>query len=272
MAIQRTHDVDDDGTGLTGTVRTAAWKEELYDQIDVLAAGKIITLTTVGTVDDWVIPGRTDRTLVKWASNTGNLTVTGMAGGQAGQLITFYNNSYYSFGTTNYLSFAQQSASSAAANRCLNTVISGPTMVGIGGTITYMYDGSFWRLISHEQGAPITAPFAAGNFTGFSGISSSNVIQTYYLKGTNALYTLGISNATAQAVTYLGVTFPYSCAGGLISLPGLVSPSVSGGWGLAMVSAAANSAVMNLNRTDYSNFPTTASATFIGYQIWVPVN
>jgi hypothetical protein len=38
MPIQREHDVDDDGSGLTGTIRDAAWKERLYDQIDAAIA------------------------------------------------------------------------------------------------------------------------------------------------------------------------------------------------------------------------------------------
>lgn len=36
--ITRTPIVDDDGTGTTGTVLDNAWKQELYDQIDGVAA------------------------------------------------------------------------------------------------------------------------------------------------------------------------------------------------------------------------------------------
>jgi hypothetical protein len=38
MAITRTPIVDDDGTGTTGTVLDNAWKQELYNQIDGVAA------------------------------------------------------------------------------------------------------------------------------------------------------------------------------------------------------------------------------------------
>src|SRR6187431_3257585 len=34
MAITRTPMIDDDGSGTTGTIINAAWKSELYDQID----------------------------------------------------------------------------------------------------------------------------------------------------------------------------------------------------------------------------------------------
>jgi len=36
--INRTPIIDDDGTGTTGTVLDNAWKQELYDQIDAIAA------------------------------------------------------------------------------------------------------------------------------------------------------------------------------------------------------------------------------------------
>ena len=38
MPITRTPMVDDDGSGTTGTIINNAWKSELYDQIDALAA------------------------------------------------------------------------------------------------------------------------------------------------------------------------------------------------------------------------------------------
>ena len=38
MPITRTPMVDDDGSGTTGTIINAAWKTELYNQIDALAA------------------------------------------------------------------------------------------------------------------------------------------------------------------------------------------------------------------------------------------
>lgn len=40
MAITRDTDVDDDGTGLTGTVRNTAWKNQIYTRIDELIADK----------------------------------------------------------------------------------------------------------------------------------------------------------------------------------------------------------------------------------------
>lgn len=49
MAITRTADTDDDGSGLTGTIRNAAWKTELYDQIDDAIAPRVSTETSSAT-------------------------------------------------------------------------------------------------------------------------------------------------------------------------------------------------------------------------------
>lgn len=47
--ITRTNDTDDDGSGTTGTIRDAAWKDELYDQIDaVLPTSGTWTVTISG--------------------------------------------------------------------------------------------------------------------------------------------------------------------------------------------------------------------------------
>jgi hypothetical protein len=39
MPITRTNMIDDDGSGTTGTIINNAWKQEFYNQIDVLAGG-----------------------------------------------------------------------------------------------------------------------------------------------------------------------------------------------------------------------------------------
>ena len=68
MAITRTSQVDDDGSGTTGTIWNNAWKQELYDQIDattasatssfsfVDASGAGLVLNAVATLVD-VRPG-----------------------------------------------------------------------------------------------------------------------------------------------------------------------------------------------------------------------
>jgi hypothetical protein len=47
MPITRTSMIDDDGSGTTGTVLNAAWKSELYDQIDANPAWVTVPVTGV---------------------------------------------------------------------------------------------------------------------------------------------------------------------------------------------------------------------------------
>lgn len=49
MPIARTAQIDDDGTGMTGTVWNNAWKTQLYDQIDAAIAGESIVGTWTPT-------------------------------------------------------------------------------------------------------------------------------------------------------------------------------------------------------------------------------
>jgi hypothetical protein len=59
MAITRTAMIDDDGTGTTGTVINAAWKTELYGQIDAKTVNPLLLAPTLavpmalGQFDNW---------------------------------------------------------------------------------------------------------------------------------------------------------------------------------------------------------------------------
>src|SRR5204863_6295630 len=89
------------------------------------------------------------------------LTLDGIAGGVDGQQVTILASNaqvtlpHYS-GSTNI-------------NRFWNTATSAPT--SILGTLTgkaiYQYDATgYWWLVAHEQGAWVTAPFVASDYTG----------------------------------------------------------------------------------------------------------
>lgn len=116
-----------------------------------------ITNTATGTQNNWA-PGLSGDTTVEW-SGASTLTVTGIAGGFLGQFFTLKNT-----GSSNAF-FQNANAGSTAANQLTNVVTSGDTPVAPGGSIQYVYDGTNWKLIRHEQGAGITRAFAAGNYT-----------------------------------------------------------------------------------------------------------
>jgi len=46
MSIHRTAMIDDDGSGMTGTILNNAWKTELYDQIDGVAPDRVLAAAT----------------------------------------------------------------------------------------------------------------------------------------------------------------------------------------------------------------------------------
>ena len=54
MGITRTPMVDDDGSGLTGTIINNAWKQEFYNQIDAVTAGawQLYTPAWVGSASN----------------------------------------------------------------------------------------------------------------------------------------------------------------------------------------------------------------------------
>jgi hypothetical protein len=193
MAITRTPMVDDDGTGTTGTIINNAWKQEFYNQIDAAAATAVIFSTATGTQHNWA-PGIAGAyTLIIW-DGAGDLVVTGLAGGVQGQIVTFKQNAVT---TTRLVSFAHFSASSADNNKLINIATSAPTPLGTYGVVSYQYDGSYWRLIAHEQGGWITAPFSAANFTGGSGMtwtvqSGDRRDSRYRLSGRTLIYAVDL--------------------------------------------------------------------------------
>lgn len=76
---------------------------------------------------------------IRLTSSTGNYTVTGIAAGVDGQMITIYN-------TTSNMTIANQSASSTAANRIISTTGANIATTGIG-TVTMIYSAADARWI-----------------------------------------------------------------------------------------------------------------------------
>src|SRR5262245_21412071 len=178
MAITRTPIIDDDGSGTTGTVIDNAWKQEFYDQIDAVAGGlTVVTSAAVGTLNDWVIPGRTSNTLVRWTGGSDSV-VTGVANGIVGDRLTIINYS------TVVLYFAHYATGSAANARFVNTTTSSYTPIAPGGTVTYVFaDINAWLLVNHEQGAWIQPLFVATNFVANAGtwtVEAGDVLNCRY--------------------------------------------------------------------------------------------
>lgn len=181
--------IDDDGTNTVGTIWNKAAVDHVYDDVDAelvrLDTHRYdtvpATLTTTSVVNNWT-PGLVGHTFTRW-NGVAELYVTGLAGGAAGQRWTFKNTG------TRVAYFYHANAGSIAANQFVNAATSAATPVAGGGWITYEYDGATWQLVTHNQGAWASAPFAASNFrtgaspTGWT-VTAGNVAGlAYFLNG-----------------------------------------------------------------------------------------
>jgi hypothetical protein len=142
----------------------------------------VVTSSVTSNQDNWA-PGITGHTLIYW-NGSSNITVTGFSnsGVLTGTCLTFCNTG------TNIATFAHNSGSSSTGNKLFNSATSAGTPVAATGHVRYVYNGTQWQLISHEQGAWITPTFAAGNYTGGGSqtwtVEAGDVtVQDYRLSG-----------------------------------------------------------------------------------------
>jgi len=186
-------------------------QEGAYYTTGVGAMETRISNTETGTKNDWAPAGLSGNTLIVWAG-TDDAAITGIAGGVNGQRVTIKHN-----GTAGkVLTFAHNSASSAAGNKLINIATSGATPVALGGYITYQYDatGAVWRLVTHEQGAPITPAFSEGDYTATGGgtftVAAGDVTTfTYVLRGKQLFVTLFLSDVSiAGTVSRVSIKLP----------------------------------------------------------------
>ena len=224
VLITRTPIIDDDLTGTIGTVIDNAWKQQFYNQIDAALAGvgasadiAVIGNAQTGTVNDWIVPGRTRSTFVQW-TGAANVQVTGIAGGIAGDRITFRNAS----ATATAVMYFHNNFQSAAANQFLNYATSVATPVAPRGTITYVWVG-VWVLESHEQGAWIASTYAAGSFTASGSmiwtVEAADLFETRWrLSGKQVQFNFNIAASSISGTVHTTLYLSTALFGGF-SLP-----------------------------------------------------
>ena len=138
-------------------------------------------ISTTGTLND-VVPVASSYvgTIALLMSNSSLTTITGFSA----VYVTGQRMTINAIGT-GQVDLLHQNAGSLAANRLFNLVTSGPTSLAPGGSAEYIYDGTFWRLLSHVQGGAISPAFNPANF-GISGGGTWTVAGAtvyYYLTG-----------------------------------------------------------------------------------------
>jgi hypothetical protein len=105
-------------------------------------------------------------------------TITGLKAGRSGQRLTIIAAGAGQVDISN-----ETVATSVAANRILSDITNGVRSLAPGyGTISLEYDliSARWRMLSHEQGAWILVPFAAGHFTGGGGMAWTLAAGDYH--------------------------------------------------------------------------------------------
>ncbi len=168
-----------------------------------ISAGKwtVLTNADTGAQNNWA-PGLSGNTLCIW-SGAADAAMTGIAGGVVGQIFAIKNTG------TKIVTFAHNSGSSSAGNKCFNFVASSVTPVAPGGYSAWQHDGTQWQIIAHEQGAWITPTFAAGDYTSNAGTwvlsSPDRVTGSYILKGRTLsfIYTLNTTTITGAPTVLL---------------------------------------------------------------------
>ncbi len=172
------------------------------------------TLTTTGNIDDLDF---SNANVIRF-NNATLSTLRGLKAGTAGQQVTIVSVG------AGEVDLAHQNAGSVAANRLINFVTGGVTPLAAGiGTAVYEYDGTTarWRLVTHTQGAAITVPYNAGNFTTDAGTwtvdAGDQVTYSFYLTGNILQVFLSLQTTTVVQAgggpTQLRITLPNGYTG-----------------------------------------------------------
>jgi hypothetical protein len=215
--------VDDDGSNLVGSpIVKTTFKDVVLDPVDaaiaadiaagvasevtarnaaIAAASTVVSRTDIGAVNNWA-PTLSKRTLIEWAGAS-DATFSGLAGGSAGYELTVRNTG------TKVATFLHQSGLSSAGNKFTNDATSAGTPVAVGGSITFVYDGTNWVLVSHEQGTFIAyTPVWSG---GSPVIGNGTISGKYVLSGRRVMFSLLLlpgSTTTFGGATAWVLTLP----------------------------------------------------------------
>lgn len=172
LTIGRTHDVNDDGSKTTGTIRDAAWKEEIYDQIDALLDGTStfrlggaiglgeFSTTAIGTQNDWDIDtdaavGNGKAVGILRCNNASDLTITGFKAPTDTRLMFVY-----AVGAGGVTLNHQDAGSTTAADRIITATGSALTLTAGSGSALLQYDATTarWRVLALAGSGGGSAP------------------------------------------------------------------------------------------------------------------
>lgn len=285
MAINRTNFnllVDDDGSNLVGTIWDKAHiKDVILDPVDAAlidpasnAPYTVILTTQTGVAHNWN-PGVSGHTFIVW-NGSADLTITGITGGINGQLLTIKNTQ----GGPSNIYLSHYNASSSAAARLANMAVSGSTPIAASGAATYYYDGNlgYWNLIAHEQGAWITPPFNAANFSGSDAAWTVDAgdVQTfkYQLNGRGLAVSLSLNATSVGGLNgALNVTIPLGMTSKMaLNVPAMLYNNSGSVAEFGYLLCDVNSAALGFRRLSPNLWAASTNLTYAYGQITFEVN
>lgn len=234
----------------------------------------VIPLATTGAQNNWNLGLGATNAIVK-LSNASLLTISGLAAGYEGQIVIFQ-------GLNSQVDFLHNSGLSSVGNKFSNKVSSGTSSLAstAAGVIAYVYDlaNGFWRCLFHDQGAPISAAYAAGNFTSSAGTWTVDPgdlgVYTFYIL--NNMITVHVTAGTTSVSNAASVLVA-QCPGGYQSrnsqfYPGVNRVGDNGTPVLGMTGTTANSANLsnwtNMNGAGFAIAVNNAAVDFsITYEV-----
>jgi hypothetical protein len=191
--------VDDDGSNLIGSIwNKAAIKTVLLDPIDTMGLPyQAITDTQTGTIANWSPAGfATRNTLIYWTGNA-DATINALLTGVNGQVLIVKNQSPN--GAVMRVPYG--AAAGAGFSPFWNMATGAPTPIALGGFAQYLFYSGIWIMCGHEQGAWITQPYSAADYSGSGAmtwtVSAGNVVANRYrLTGRTLQQSVAINNTS----------------------------------------------------------------------------
>lgn len=183
--------IDDDGSGMTGTVLNKAFFDEMKGYVD--GAAGVVTISNGGSnLFDVVLPTPLPLYYVNVVAASAPITLRSMTAGRPGDVVIIQNLGvvhpvWLQFGENTGLDF-------------FNRVRSGATPLGgYGGSALYVWNG-LWRLAQHDQGQAIRVPYSAANYfpiTGAWTVEAGDVLaHDYVLRGNLLTTTIALQTTT----------------------------------------------------------------------------
>lgn len=210
-------------------------------------------------------------------NNATTLTILGLSAGSDGQRLTVLAVG------AGMVDLSPQDAGATAADRLLNLVTVGKTPLAPGvGLATYVYDGTTlrWRLVEHNQGAPLLQPWVNTDYTAAAGTWTVEAadFSTYYffLQGkqltvSGTIGTSSVSTPTTQLYALIPHGFQantmFQTRGGIITNdPG------TGGWGSGFVDPSF--ITLGFYKTQYGGATTwnaSTNTTYVYFTVTFPL-